>query len=219
MKSYTLIETVMSKIPVPETAASAGLFLAAIFITRIFGKWLERRLAKSQGEGFLGEFLNKEKKLLMRSVRIIVWFVFIASLSMIWADHIEKIFSSAKSLYGPVIKAIVIVIIAMILYRAIHLATEMLLSRLTPVAEKATLRGKQRMNSISQIFRYGSSAFIFLVASLMLLEAFGIDLKAIIATIGVGSLAVGFGARRASLRTSSEGYSYSAKTSSALEMS
>ncbi|HQG13775.1 MAG TPA: mechanosensitive ion channel family protein [bacterium] len=195
MKNQTLIETVMSKIPIPETAASAGLFLVAIFISRVFGKWLERRLARSQSEGFIGEFLTKEKKLLIHSIRIIVWFAFIVFLSMIWADYIEKIFSSAKSLYAPIIKGVVIVVIALMLYRAIHLATEILLSRLTPVAEKATLRGKQRMNSISQIFRYGSSAFIFFVASLMLLETFGIDLKAILATIGVGSLAVGFGAQ------------------------
>ncbi|HQH81267.1 MAG TPA: hypothetical protein PK599_07745, partial [bacterium] len=137
MKNQTLIETVMSKIPIPETAASAGLFLVAIFISRVFGKWLERRLARSQSEGFIGEFLTKEKKLLIHSIRIIVWFAFIVFLSMIWADYIEKIFSSAKSLYAPIIKGVVIVVIALMLYRAIHLATEILLSRLTPVAEKA----------------------------------------------------------------------------------
>jgi len=71
----------------------------------------------------------------------------------------------------------------------------LMVEHLTPFAQRSTARGKQRVDTLSHTFKYGSTVVILTVATLMILGSLGIDLKALLATVGIAGVAIGFGAQ------------------------
>ncbi|MBN1283288.1 MAG: mechanosensitive ion channel family protein [Proteobacteria bacterium] len=118
---------------------------------------------------------------------------------MFGAENISRVWERALELtvhwYPPVLKAAAIVIIAALALNAVNRLVRLLVERVTPFAQQSTIRGKQRVDTLSHTFRYGSTIVIFTVALLMIMGSFGIDLKALLATVGIAGIAIGFGAQ------------------------
>ncbi|MFA4974508.1 MAG: mechanosensitive ion channel family protein [bacterium] len=113
------------------------------------------------------------------------------SIIMIW----DKALEIMSNWYAPILKAAVIIVVAVLALKGVNRLVRLLVEHITPFAQQSTVRGKQRVDTLSHTFRYGATIVIFTVALLMIMGSFGFDLKALLATVGVAGIAIGFGAQ------------------------
>jgi small conductance mechanosensitive channel len=190
-------QEILHKIPLVHASLTAGLFLVTLFVSKLTKRLIKKRASRKPAEKktFWLQFWKSEQKFILKSVGWILWLLYFMVVLFIWSDHLAKVFLHLEHLYAPLARAIVIVIIAAIAIKAINQLIHYSIEQITPLTERRTNRGKQRAETLNHIFKYGSTIIILLVTVLMLLDTFGIDLKAALATLGVASLAVGFGAQ------------------------
>jgi small conductance mechanosensitive channel len=189
-------QEILHKIPLVHAAVTAGLFLVTLFISKLTKRLIKKHASRpTDKKTFWVQFWKSEQRFILKIVGWIMWLLYFMVVLFIWSDHLTKIFLYLKHLYAPLARAIVIVIIAAIAIKAINQLIHYSIEQITPLTERRTTRGKQRAETLNHIFKYGSTIIILLVTVLMLLDTFGIDLKAVLATVGVASLAVGFGAQ------------------------
>lgn len=190
------VSSVIEKIPLMQTSISIGLFLLAVIISKIFKRVINKKAQMPLDENsFASKFVHEEGDFLKKSTSAAVWLSFLAILIYIWMTYLQRFFTIIDDIYAPIARAIIIIIIAFLGYKAANILTDFLIDKVSPYAERTTSRATQRVTTLRHIFRYGSSIVIAIVAIMMLVDNFGIDLKAILATVGVASLAVGFGAQ------------------------
>ncbi len=191
------IEELFDKVFIIRAGITIGVFFITIllskFVKRSIKKYISRRPRKEAS--FWLRFLHDEKKFLLRSVGWVFWILFFVVFFYIWSKHIEKIFVKIEHLYAPLARAAVIVILTILALKAVSYLIQFITEQVTPLTSQRTSRGQQRMKTLNHIFQYAFTVLISLIATLMLLENFGIDFKAILATVGVASLAIGFGAQ------------------------
>ncbi|MBT3182155.1 MAG: mechanosensitive ion channel family protein [Deltaproteobacteria bacterium] len=196
MFSNLNLDTIVQKIPLVPSAISIGLFfLVGIMNSVLRGYVSKKAKAKVVEDSFLNKFIHEESKFVKRGISALLWIGFLAVIIFIWQDHIQTAFVAIQNIYSHFAKAIIILIIAFILHKISHLMIKLLVGKVTPLAKRKTARGTQRMDTLSHVFKYGSSIIIAMVTSLMLLQAFSIDVGAVLATVGVASVAIGFGAQ------------------------
>jgi small-conductance mechanosensitive channel len=178
-------------------AATAGLFVAALVLERLIKRLIKRAFdgRPADDRAFLSVFWRTERGLVLGSVGWVVWLAALGGAIYIWADYVGRIFAKARALYPPLLRAAVIVIIAAIALKAARALISVVVEKVSPLAESAAARGAQRVRTLQHVFGYGSSIIIVTIAALMLLGTFGIDLKAVLATVGIASVAIGFGAQ------------------------
>lgn len=191
------IRQLMEKVPWMQVSLTFALLVVAFFVSKLSKRLIKRRVARKPEieKTFWSEFWRKEQKFVLRSVGWVVWLVFIALTLYIWSSYITDLFVRLQNVYAPIVRAIIIIIIAAIALKADNYLINYIIEQVTPITERRTTRGKQRSQTLHHIFMYGSNILITVVAILMLLDTFGISLKAVLATVGVASLAVGFGAQ------------------------
>ena len=107
-------------------------------------------------------------------------------------------------LLGTPIKLLLIVVIALLLNRLVRRWIGRIVARLgratsehgqAVVGERARERAEERASTIGSLLRSLSTAIIFGVALVMILETLGVGIMAIIASAGILGLAIGFGAQ------------------------
>jgi|GEM_PF-788302 small-conductance mechanosensitive channel len=187
----------IEKIPVFHVALTIILFAAAILASKLLKKLASKRLGKKaeREDSFWHHFWKAERRLILKSIGLIIWIAFIGAVLFIWSSHIERLFAKLEYLYPPLVKAAFIIIFTIVALKVTHHLIRFMVESVTPMAERRTVRGKQRMQTLNHVFRYGGTILILLIAALMLLDTFGISLKAVLATVGIASLAIGFGAQ------------------------
>ncbi len=197
MFKYVHVEDIFRSVPIVQILLTVGLFVAAAIVSRVIKRSIRKAAEKKVvDEGsFWAQFWKSEHGLIFKSISWIVWLGFVAGAILIWSKYISKVFIRLEQFYAPVVYAVVIILITVIALKASQHLIRIVIEHVAPIAESATARGKQRVHTLQHVFSYGSTIIIVLVATLMLLDNFGIDLKAVLATLGVASLAVGFGAQ------------------------
>ncbi len=188
---------ILDKIPWVHVLITVGLFIAASIISKFSKRLLKKRISQKaeKRESFWFQFWKSESKLLLKSITLIIWLSYISITLYIWSGYIGKLFTRIEYLYAPLLRAFLIVIVAIIALKTSQHLINFLIEQVAPITKRGTIRGKQRVDTLQHVFSYGSTIIIIIVAVLMLLDNFGIDLKAILATVGIASLAVGFGAQ------------------------
>lgn len=93
---------------------------------------------------------------------------------------------------GPAI--VIILVLALIGLKAAGLAAGMMKRMLVKGRDDVEI--EKRADTLSGVVRYVSVIAIFLIAGMMLLRLFGIDIAPLLATAGIVGLAVGFGAQQ-----------------------
>jgi len=184
-------------IPVANVLATAILFITILIIKSAFKRLIKKNLSKESSEGafFWSSFWLDEQNFISKSISWVAWLSFLGGCFFIWAKHVGKFIERIDNIYAPLVRSIVIVIVALLALKVIKHLIQFIVEQYTPMAEQKQKRGKQRMATLSHIFNYGSTAIIMLITSLMLLSTAGIDLKALLATVGIASMAIGFGAQ------------------------
>ncbi|SDG70365.1 mechanosensitive ion channel family protein [Pseudonocardia oroxyli] len=129
----------------------------------------------------------------------------------LWSwTHVDFLADSADALIGGGLRILLIVVIALfvrwLLHRTIHRVVDgagtgrvsRLLGRapkrLRPSAQLSARR-EQRAKTIGSVLRSIVSAVVLLVAAIMVLAEFGVNLAPILASAGIVGVAVGFGAQ------------------------
>ena len=191
--------TWLFSVPWDTVLVTALLFLATLALTRLSKRFLIRRAEKAKEHkaetgGFWKNFWETENRFLKRSLSTLLWLAFVAASLSIWAVHIGNTFEKIEHLIPHIFRCIFIIIGFVALLKASRITIKVFVERGKAMTEDSA-RGTQRMQTLEHIFRYISTALITFVAVLMLLNNFGIDLAAILATVGVASLAIGFGAQ------------------------
>ncbi|HHY38936.1 MAG TPA: mechanosensitive ion channel family protein [Clostridia bacterium] len=107
------------------------------------------------------------------------------------STYIPLLAGASNPLLGLLVKLAVIVVGAQILIYAVNLS-------LAKVIKKTTMklgRDARRIDNVVAILRSVIKYTAYFVAGLMILDALGIDTKALLAGAGIAGLAVGFGAQ------------------------
>ncbi len=120
-----------------------------------------------------------------------------------WTD--SELFAEATSfIIGVPVKLVLIAVLALILNKFSRSAIRRLMKRLgtatadhgdAVVTESSVARAEERASTIDSLLRSLSTAVIYGAALILMLEVFGISLIPVIASAGVLSLAIGFGAQ------------------------
>lgn len=120
-----------------------------------------------------------------------------------WTDR--ELFAEALSYVFTVpLKLVAIVVLALMLNKLLRRWIGRLTARLgtatvdhgeTVVTERTLRRAEERSSTVGSLLRSLSSAIIYSTALIMILEAAGISIIPVIASAGVISLAIGFGAQ------------------------
>ncbi len=120
-----------------------------------------------------------------------------------WTD--SELFAEATSfIIGVPVKIVFIAVLALILNKFSRSGIRRLTKRLgtatadhgdAVVTERSVARAEERASTIDSLLRSLSTAFIYGAAMILMLEVFGISLIPVIASAGVLSLAIGFGAQ------------------------
>jgi small-conductance mechanosensitive channel len=106
--------------------------------------------------------------------------------------------------FGTPIKIIIIAVFALILNRVAQKAIRRLTDRLGAatadhgdmvVTERSVERAEERASTIGSLLRSLSTALVYGAALVMMLEVFGLSVIPVIASAGVLSIAIGFGAQ------------------------
>ncbi len=196
MFNGTALKEMLAKIPLFHASLTIGLFFATLIVSKLFKRVLKRRASQKPAErSFWNQFWRSEQKFILKSIGWVLWLIFITATIYIWSGHLAKFLLKIEHLYAPLARAIVIIIVASIALKAVNQLIGFIIEQVTPITERRTVRGKQRAETLNHVFKYGASILIVLIAALMLMSTFGIDLKAVLATVGVASLAIGFGAQ------------------------
>lgn len=197
MFSLDSLQQLLEKIPLLHVALTFALFLFTAVLSKLIKRLIRKRVARnSQGEKtFWNQFWRTEQKFVLKSVGWVLWLLYLLVILYIWSEFLAKIFLKLEYLYAPIARAVVIIIIASLALKAINQLISYIIEQITPLTQRRTVRGKQRAETLNHIFKYGTTILILLVTVLMLLDTFSIDLKAVLATVGVASLAIGFGAQ------------------------
>ena len=187
----------LGAIPVSHVLATILLFIVALVGKSVLKLLIKRAFSgKSKNTGsFWRKFWIDEKKFISKSINWIVWVSFIGGTLYIWASYIGRFVIHLEHIYAPIIRSIIIIIAALLLLKTIKHLIRFIVEQFTPLAEQKQKRGKQRVETLSHTFNYGSTIIVLTIAAMMMLNTFGIDLKALLATVGVASLAIGFGAQ------------------------
>jgi len=187
---------IVKNLPLMYIAATAGVLIAALVLSKLSKRLIRKFMGRKRAEdSFWGGFWLTESRFVTRAISLFIWIAFIVAALSIWSDYTGKLASRIEHIYPPLLKSVFIIILAAVVLKIIHQLTRFLVEQLTPLAERGTTRGTQRVTTLNHTFRYGATIVIVIVTALMLLGTFGIDLKAILASVGVASLAIGFGAQ------------------------
>jgi small conductance mechanosensitive channel len=120
-----------------------------------------------------------------------------------WTDN-ELLAEATSFILGVPVKIIVIAVLALVANRLLRRAIKRFTTRLgtataehgdSVVAERSVERAEERASTIGSLLRSLSTAVVFGAALVMMLEAVGISVIAVIASAGVLGLAIGFGAQ------------------------
>ncbi len=197
MLAEMTLNGIAQKIPIAPLGISVGLMIAAFFVSSIVKRMAKRGFARTANkpDSFLFQLWKQERKFILRTISGIVWLGFIGAILFVWSEYIGRLFAHLNAIYAPLLRAILVVLVAMLALKTLMMLINFLVGKFAGYAEQRNPRGRQRVMTLKHIFRYGTSILILLITVLMLLDNFGIDLKAVLATLGVASLAVGFGAQ------------------------
>ena len=107
-------------------------------------------------------------------------------------------------LVGKPLEVAAILVVAFALNRLIRRSIERLSSRLGEAAAKDTTflsdatseRAERRAASISTLLRSASSAIVYTIAAIMILDLVGVSVAPLLASAGIAGVAIGFGAQR-----------------------
>ena len=120
-----------------------------------------------------------------------------------WTGN-ELLAEASSLIIGIPVKLVLIVLLALILNKLSRNAIRRLSKRLGTataehgdgvVTERSVARAEERASTIGSLLRSLSTALIYSVALVMILELFGLSLIPVIASAGVLALAIGFGAQ------------------------
>jgi len=102
----------IEKIPVFHVALTIILFAAAILASKLLKKLASKRLGKKaeREDSFWHHFWKAERRLILKSIGLIIWIAFIGAVLFIWSSHIERLFAKLEYLYPPLVKAAFIII-------------------------------------------------------------------------------------------------------------
>jgi small conductance mechanosensitive channel len=191
------VADIMNNLPWPLIGITAGLFIAAMVLDRVLKRHLRKTFQKKAADdtSFLVMFWRSESTLILDSISWIIWLAFIGGAMYLWSGFIGKLFTKVQSFYPPVLRSVIVMIIAIIAIKAVRVLINLIIEKISPLAESTSVRGSQRMKTLHHVFSYGSTIIIVGITVLMLLDNFNINLKAILATVGVASVAIGFGAQ------------------------
>jgi small conductance mechanosensitive channel len=186
----------IEKIPLLQTGASIGLFFLCAITAKILRSLINKQIQKPLNEhSFASKFIHEESKFIKKSISTAIWLIFIATVIYIWLTYVQRFFGVVENFYAPVARSIIVVIIAFFGYKASIILTDFIIERVSPLTERTSSRASQRVITLRHIFKYGASISISIISGLMIIGNFGIDLKAILATVGIASVAIGFGAQ------------------------
>lgn len=116
----------------------------------------------------------------------------------------ELVAEAASFFLGVPAKIILIVVLALVVNRLLRRGIRRLTDRLGRVTahhgggvvdERNVERAQERASTIGSLLRSFSTTVVFALAALLVLEAVGLSVVAVIASAGVLSLAIGFGAQ------------------------
>jgi len=191
------VDNILKDMPWTLIGITAGLFVAAFIINALIRRYLRKAVDRKvlDEKSFWSQFWRSERDLVFKSISWVIWLASIGGVIYLWSGYIGKVLERAKYLYPPLLRAIIIILIAVIALKAVQILISVIIEKVAPLAESTTTRGSQRVKTLHHVFSYGSTIIIVLVTVLMLLSNFGIDLKAILATVGIASVAIGFGAQ------------------------
>jgi small conductance mechanosensitive channel len=120
-----------------------------------------------------------------------------------WTDN-ELLAEATSFILGVPIKILIIVLGALFVNRLLRRGIDRLTERLGTVTadhgdaivnERNVERAEERASTIGSLLRSASAALVLGLAVIMILEVLGIGVVAVIASAGVLSLAIGFGAQ------------------------
>lgn len=197
MLSNLHVKHIVNILPWPLLSITLGLFLAAFVVNKLIKRALRKSFDKRSGDdtSFLSLFWKSESKLILSSIGWVIWLAFIGGALYLWSDFIGKLFTRVQSFYPPLLRAVIVIIIGIIAIKAVRVLISAIIEKISPLAENTAVRGSQRIKTLHHVFSYGSTIIIVGITVLMLLDNFNINLKAILATVGVASVAIGFGAQ------------------------
>ncbi len=184
----------LNEVPWLLAGLTVGLFLLTTFASKMTKRWVRKRAEGVKTSGFWAEFFRCEQGFIVKLVAWIYWVLFFAASIYIWMAHIGLMLSRLNLFYAPFGKALVIVVIAIMTLKALRIVIHVFVERGKSLAENSP-RGVLRIQTLEHIFKYLSTAVVTFVTALMLLNNFGINLGAVLATVGVASVALGFGAQ------------------------
>ncbi len=188
---------IAQKIPLPQVIITIAMFIGAWLISGLFKRMTKRYFSKRLGESnsFWARFWKKERRFILRSIGWVIWIAFFGAALFVWAGHLSRMAGRLEAIYVPLGRAAVIIIIALLTLKATRVVMTIVLDQLTPIAGRGMKRAQRRMETLNHVFNYGITFAILGITVMMLLDTFGIDLKAVLATVGVASVAIGFGAQ------------------------
>jgi small-conductance mechanosensitive channel len=191
------IDNIIKDMPWTLIGITAGLFIAAFIINKLIKRFLKKAMARMVADesSFWSQFWKSEHTLVLSSVGWVIWLAFIGGAIYLWSGRIGKLFTRVQTLYPPLLRAVVIILVTIIVLKATQILIHVIIDKITPIAETAAVRGTQRVQTLRHAFIYGSTIVIITIGTLMILSNFGIDMKAILATVGIASVAIGFGAQ------------------------
>jgi small-conductance mechanosensitive channel len=120
-----------------------------------------------------------------------------------WTDN-ELVAEGVSFLLGTPIKLVIIAVLALVLNRLARKAIRRLVDRLGTatadhgdmvVTERSVDRAEERASTVGSLLRSLSTALVYGAALIMALEVFGLSVIPVIASAGVLSIAIGFGAQ------------------------
>ncbi|KMQ51617.1 Potassium efflux system KefA protein / Small-conductance mechanosensitive channel [Chitinispirillum alkaliphilum] len=98
-----------------------------------------------------------------------------------------------------VLRVAIIIIVSFVIFRSVMLIIgkyqKSVISRLFSSQRSIPAELEKRVDTLGKLLRKVSFVTVFTIASLMILDEFGIDIKALLAGLGIVGIAVGFGAQ------------------------
>ncbi|HPQ81956.1 MAG TPA: hypothetical protein PLZ86_09620, partial [bacterium] len=183
--------TWLLSVPWGKVFVTSLLFLATLVASRLTRRFLSRRAERSgeprgKSKGFWKNFWEAENRFITRSLSALFWLAFIAAFLSIWAVHIGSTIEKFEHLFPQLLRGLFIIIGFVAVLKASRIVIKVFVERGKALADESP-RGIQRVQTLEYIFRYISTALISFVAVLMILNNFGINLAALLATVGVAS--------------------------------